>query len=98
MSDYTDDVSALVEGQKYIKAIIPAMVNIVYKKLLKYDITARVFTTRDTRNEAPIDKWVTEESTQIQHRKMVGWIYIYIKIIRDGHTQSIRTDLTVSTL
>lgn len=46
------------------------MVNIIYKKLLKYDITARVFTTRDSRNEGPVDKWVTEESTQIQNRKM----------------------------
>jgi len=50
--------------------VIPAIVNIVYKKLLQYDITARVFTTRDSRNEGPVDHWVTEESKQIQHRKM----------------------------
>ncbi|KKY19530.1 hypothetical protein UCRPC4_g04513 [Phaeomoniella chlamydospora] len=66
----SDDVNALVEGQKYIKAVIPAIVNIVYKKLLKYDITARVFTTRDTRNEDELEQFVTEDSAQIQHRKM----------------------------
>lgn len=65
-----DDVNALIEGQKYIKAVIPAIVNIVYKKLLKYDITARVFTTRDSRKEDQPEKWVTEESAQIQNRKM----------------------------
>ena len=72
-----DDVQALIAGQKYIKAVIPAIVNIVYKKLLKYDITARVFTTRDSRDEGPIDTWATEESAQIQHRKMVC-LYQYL--------------------
>ncbi|KAL1305845.1 hypothetical protein AAFC00_004002 [Neodothiora populina] len=65
-----DDVNALVEGQKYIKAVIPAIVNIVYKKLLQYDITARVFSNRDSRDETNPERWVSEESTQIQHRKM----------------------------
>ncbi|THY66103.1 hypothetical protein D6C97_01997 [Aureobasidium pullulans] len=68
----TDDVQALISGQKYIKAVIPAIVNIVYKKLLKYDITARVFTTRDSRDEGPVESWPTEDSAQIEHRKMVG--------------------------
>ncbi|KAG9563278.1 hypothetical protein KCU71_g6907, partial [Aureobasidium melanogenum] len=66
----TDDVQALISGQKYIKAVIPAIVNIVYKKLLKYDITARVFTTRDSRDEGPVESWPTEDSAQIEHRKM----------------------------
>ncbi|KAJ9631968.1 hypothetical protein H2203_000369 [Taxawa tesnikishii (nom. ined.)] len=65
-----DDIAALVDGQKYIHQVIPAIVNIVYKKLLKYDITARVFTTRDSRDEGPVEAWVTEESVQIKHRKM----------------------------
>ncbi|KAK6542961.1 hypothetical protein TWF694_006896 [Orbilia ellipsospora] len=65
-----DDVQALMTGQKYVKALIPAIVNIVYKKLLRYDITARVFTTRDSKNEGPVEHWATEDSAQIQHRKM----------------------------
>ncbi|EPS37951.1 hypothetical protein H072_8393 [Dactylellina haptotyla CBS 200.50] len=65
-----DDVQALITGQKYVKALIPAIVNIVYKKLLRYDITARVFTTRNSKDEGPVDHWVTEDSNQIQHRKM----------------------------
>ena len=67
---FPDDVVALINGQKYIKAIIPAIVNLVYKKLLKHDITARVFSTRDSRNEENPDHWVGEEDAQIRHRKM----------------------------
>jgi len=63
-------VAALSEGQKYIKAIIPAIVNMVYKKLLRHDITARVFSTRDSRNEEDPDRWIGEEDAQIRHRKM----------------------------
>ncbi|KAF3914908.1 hypothetical protein ABW20_dc0107714 [Dactylellina cionopaga] len=65
-----DDVQALIMGQKYVKALIPAIVNIVYKKLLRYDITARVFTTRNSADEGPVSSWVSEDSAQIQHRKM----------------------------
>ncbi|EXJ94564.1 hypothetical protein A1O1_02960 [Capronia coronata CBS 617.96] len=65
-----DDVVALIDGQKYIKAIIPAIVNMVYKKLLKHDITARVFSTRDSRNEENPDRWIKEDDAQIRHRKM----------------------------
>ncbi|KAK6360539.1 hypothetical protein TWF730_006680 [Orbilia blumenaviensis] len=65
-----EDVQALIAGQKYVKALIPAIVNIVYKKLLKYDITARVFTTRNSRDEGPVTSWATEDSAQITHRKM----------------------------
>ncbi|OAL39191.1 hypothetical protein AYO20_01509 [Fonsecaea nubica] len=65
-----DDVVALIEGQKYIKAIIPAIVNMVYKKLLRHDITARVFSTRDSRVEENPTKWIKEDDAQIRHRKM----------------------------
>lgn len=61
---------ALIDGQKYIKQIIPAIVNMVYKKLLMHDITARVFSTRDSRREDDPDEWVKEEGSQIRHRKM----------------------------
>ncbi|PVH96498.1 hypothetical protein DM02DRAFT_631965 [Periconia macrospinosa] len=49
------DIEALTTGAKYIRALIPAIVNIVYKKLLQYDITARAFSTRSTSYEGPVD-------------------------------------------
>ncbi|KAH8726175.1 Protoglobin-domain-containing protein [Phaeosphaeriaceae sp. PMI808] len=64
------DVEALVTGAKYIKVLIPAVVNIVYKKLLQYDITARAFETRSTSYEGPVDPNISENSPQILHRKM----------------------------
>ncbi|KAK1829453.1 Protoglobin-domain-containing protein [Podospora conica] len=63
------DIDALISGRKYIQALIPAVVNIVYKKLLQYDITARAFTTRSTAFEGPMDDVPDEESPQILHRK-----------------------------
>lgn len=57
-------------GAKYIKALIPAIVNIVYKKLLQYDITARAFQTRSTSYEGPVEQVLEEDSPQILHRKM----------------------------
>jgi Protoglobin len=46
------------------------VVNIVYKKLLSYDITARAFATRSTSYEGPIDEIPAEDSPQIKYRKM----------------------------
>ncbi|KAI1248271.1 hypothetical protein MGN70_010521 [Eutypa lata] len=63
-------------GSKYVKALIPAVVNIVYKKLLQYDITARAFTTRSTSFEGPMDEIPTEDSPQIQHRKVFLRAYL----------------------
>ncbi|RYC58918.1 hypothetical protein CHU98_g7283 [Xylaria longipes] len=54
---------------KYIKALIPALVNIVYHKLLQYDITARAFKTRSTSYEGPVDETLTDNSPIILHRK-----------------------------
>lgn len=69
--DFTyDDVQTLTAGSKYLKSLIPAIVNIVYKKLLKYDITARAFTTRSTSYEGPVDEFPSESSPQIKYRKM----------------------------
>jgi len=65
-----DDVAALIDGQKYIKMVVPAVVNMVYKKLLRHDITARVFSTRDSRSDVDPEEWVTEEGPQIRNRKM----------------------------
>lgn len=73
----TDDVEALVDGQKYIKMVIPAIVNMVYKKLLQHDITARVFSNRDSRVEEDPAVWMTEDSSTIQNRKMfLRWYLI----------------------
>ncbi|KAF2260106.1 hypothetical protein CC78DRAFT_562351 [Lojkania enalia] len=66
----SNDIDALIAGSKYIKALIPALVNIVYKKLLQYDITARAFETRSTSYEGPVDENLNESSPQILHRKM----------------------------
>ncbi|OCK85371.1 hypothetical protein K432DRAFT_377722 [Lepidopterella palustris CBS 459.81] len=66
----SNDIEALVSGSKYIKALIPAIVNIVYKKLLQYDITARAFETRSTSYEGPVDLSLDENSPQILYRKM----------------------------
>lgn len=70
------DTEALIEGAKYVRALIPAVVNIVYKKLLQYDITARAFTTRSTSFEGPMDGTPDEDSPQILHRKMFLRAYL----------------------
>ncbi|KAF2461343.1 Protoglobin-domain-containing protein [Lineolata rhizophorae] len=66
----SNDIESLIVGSKYIRALIPALVNIVYKKLLQYDITARAFTTRSTSYDGPVDEMPDENSPQIQYRKM----------------------------
>lgn len=73
---FTGDIEALITGAKYVKALIPAVVNIVYKKLLQYDITARAFTTRSTSFEGPLDEVPDENSPQILHRKMFLRAYL----------------------
>ncbi|PHH62622.1 hypothetical protein CDD81_6856 [Ophiocordyceps australis] len=70
------DIEALITGAKYIRALIPAIVNIVYKKLLQYDITARAFTTRSTSFQGPVDEAPDENSPQIMHRKMFLRAYL----------------------
>jgi len=82
---FQDDIEALVGGSKYIQALIPAVVNIVYKKLLQYDITARAFTTRSTAFEGPMDEMPDEESPQILHRKM--FLRAYLKKLCSDPTQ-----------
>ncbi|KAM3077531.1 hypothetical protein ACMFMG_006869 [Clarireedia jacksonii] len=67
------DIHALLAGAKYIKQLIPAIVNVVYQKLLQYDITSRAFTTRSTSSEGSAevdDEGLTEDSPVILKRKM----------------------------
>ncbi|KAL2062793.1 hypothetical protein VTL71DRAFT_5865 [Oculimacula yallundae] len=78
----SNDVDALVSGAKYVKALIPAVVNIVYKKLLQYDITARAFQTRSTSFEGPMDATLSEDSPHILHRKMFLKAYL-LKLCSD---------------
>ncbi|KAK6078041.1 hypothetical protein SCUP234_06415 [Seiridium cupressi] len=81
----SNDIEALIWGAKYIKQLIPAIVNIVYHKLLQYDITARAFETRSTSYEGPVDPSLTENSPQILHRKMFLRAYL-AKLCSDPST------------
>ncbi|KAI5301972.1 hypothetical protein KEM56_001170 [Ascosphaera pollenicola] len=76
------DIEALATGAKYIKTLIPAIVNIVYKKLIETDITARAFHTNNTADETPIEHFVSEDSPEILHRKMFLRMYL-LKLCSD---------------
>jgi hypothetical protein len=65
-----DDQAALAMAAPSIIQLIPAVVNIVYKKLLSYDITAQSFTTRSTSYSGPMDSFPSLDSPQIKYRKM----------------------------
>ncbi|KAI1852694.1 hypothetical protein JX265_003183 [Neoarthrinium moseri] len=79
------DIQALEDGSKYIKQLIPAIVNIVYHKLLQYDITARAFQTRSTSYEGPVDLTLDDNSPQILHRKKFLRAYL-AKLCSDPST------------
>ena len=66
------DIAALTSGARYIQQLIPAIVNIVYRKLLMYDITARAFTTRSTSYSGPMEdeEHLSEDAPQVRHRKL----------------------------
>ncbi|ETS79484.1 hypothetical protein PFICI_09337 [Pestalotiopsis fici W106-1] len=81
----SNDIEALIWGSKYIKQLIPAIVNIVYHKLLQYDITARAFETRSTSYEGPVDPNLHDNSPQILHRKMFLRAYL-AKLCSDPST------------
>ncbi|KAJ5384734.1 hypothetical protein N7517_002645 [Penicillium concentricum] len=67
----SSDIEALLTGNKYIKQLIPAVVNLVYKKLLQYDITSRAFHTRTTVDETePDEDYLHDETPKIKRRKM----------------------------
>ncbi|KAL4779602.1 Protoglobin-domain-containing protein [Aspergillus varians] len=86
LKDFLDfnssDMAALASGAKYLKTLIPAVVNLVYRKLLEYDITARAFHTKDTASEAPIEDFHTENSPPIIRRKMFLRWYL-TKLVTD---------------
>jgi hypothetical protein len=69
-------MEALNYGAKYIQALIPAVVNMVYKKLLQYDITARAFSTHTTASSLPIADSLSESAPMIQHRKLFLRAYL----------------------
>lgn len=76
LTTHADDIEALISGAKYIKALVPAVVNIVYRKLLQYDITARAFTTKNTTQGGEVGEALHEDSPQIVHRKMFLRAYL----------------------
>jgi hypothetical protein len=65
-----DDLAALEHGQDLVRMVIPDIVNSVYKKLLQYDVTARVFSTRDSRDDEDPPVWPQDGSPAIQNRKI----------------------------
>jgi hypothetical protein len=65
------DIEALVGGAKYIRALIPSIVDAFYKKLLQYEVTATKLSSRSTSYQGEIDKTPSESSPQIQYRKLV---------------------------
>lgn len=80
------DVEALASGTKYLKQLIPAVVNLVYKKLLQYDITSRAFHTQSTADETdPDEDFLTEETPQIRRRKMFLRWYL-VRLCQDPTT------------
>lgn len=50
--------------------VIPDIVNSVYRKLLQHDVTARVFSTRDSRDDEDPPVWPQDGSPAIQNRKI----------------------------
>jgi hypothetical protein len=60
----------LTHGSKYIRPLIPDLVQKVYKKLLQYDITAESFTAASTSYTGPIEKTPSADSPQIAYRKL----------------------------
>ncbi|KAL1887010.1 hypothetical protein Cpir12675_006756 [Ceratocystis pirilliformis] len=66
----SDDLAALALGAKFVKDLIPAVVHLIYRKLLNYDITARAFQFRDTRGEGPVEDQLDENSPELKQRKM----------------------------
>ncbi|KAM5344505.1 hypothetical protein ACJ41O_013041 [Fusarium nematophilum] len=68
--DFNDrDLEALAFGSKFVKDLIPAVVHVVYRKLLQFDITARAFEIRDTRSEEPLQNILDEDSPELRERK-----------------------------
>jgi hypothetical protein len=65
-----DDIAALKDGSKFVKAIIPTIAHKVYEKLLQTDITARAFHNQSTRLEEDVGEFYNAESPAIQRRKM----------------------------
>ncbi|KAH6953792.1 Protoglobin-domain-containing protein [Ilyonectria sp. MPI-CAGE-AT-0026] len=71
-----NDLEALAFGSKFVKDLIPAVVHIVYQKLLQFDITARAFQMRDTRSDAPFEVSIDENSLELRQRKMFLTSYL----------------------
>ncbi|CAG9939941.1 unnamed protein product [Clonostachys rosea f. rosea IK726] len=80
-----NDIEALAFGSQFVQDIIPAVVHIVYQKLLQFDITARAFETRDTRSEEPLKNGIDVDSAIVQERKM--FLNAYLKKMCSDQSQ-----------
>ena len=68
----SSDSEALLAAKPLIAPLIPTVLNMVYTKLLTYDITAKAFVPRNTGYEGEVVKSVEElslEHPQIEMRK-----------------------------
>ncbi|KAF9530572.1 Protoglobin-domain-containing protein, partial [Crepidotus variabilis] len=76
------DGEALQAAAPYIAPLIPTVLEVVYTKLLTYDITARAFATRSTSYEGPMDEFPALDSPQIKYRK--NFLKAYLKKLVTG--------------
>ncbi|KAI5459212.1 Protoglobin-domain-containing protein [Mariannaea sp. PMI_226] len=84
--DFDDrDLEALRFGSKFVQDLIPAVVHVVYRKLLQFDVTARAFEVRDTRSEEPLKNIIDEDSPELQERKI--FLNSYLKKICSDQSQ-----------
>lgn len=66
-----DDIAALQEGRKYLKAVAPTIAHMLYEKLHETDLTAQAFATRSTSEEVSAEELEDRFSEMsLSHREM----------------------------
>jgi hypothetical protein len=71
------DISILLGGSKYVRPLLPDVVDAFYSKLLQYDVTAQMLGSKSSGYEGRIDTAPTESSLQMQYRKLVrGFVFV----------------------
>jgi len=78
------DIAILLGGGKYVRPLIPAVVDDFYHKLLQYDVTANVFAARSSGYEGHVDAVPTENSPQMHYRKLVTATWDWCGMQADG--------------
>lgn len=78
------DIKALATSRPAVNAAIPDVVDKVYAKLLEHDVTARVFSSRDSRSSDDPEEWPTLTGKEISRRKIfLRW---YLKKLNSDPT------------